>query len=108
MYRILILRAVAGVVGGYVAYRKGRSMLIWGVACAVIPLAVLVVLFLPPVLTKGQTKRCPHCSRIVPAGDTICRYCKKELPIELVQCRECGNFVPVRDYCSSCHRKLKT
>jgi RNA polymerase subunit RPABC4/transcription elongation factor Spt4 len=107
MYRIMLLRVIAGVVGGYIAYRKGRNMLLWGVACAVVPLVVIVVLLLPSVVTKGQTKRCPNCSRIIPAGDAVCRYCKKELPIELVKCSECGSFVPQRDYCSSCHRKLK-
>ncbi len=107
MYRILLLRAVAGVIGGYVAHRKGRNMLIWGLACGIMPLVIIVVLILPPVLARGQTKRCPNCSRIVPAGDTVCRYCKRELPIELVQCRECGSYVPMRDYCSHCHRKLK-
>jgi RNA polymerase subunit RPABC4/transcription elongation factor Spt4 len=107
LYRILLLRVIAGVIGGYVAQGKGRNMLLWGLACALMPLVVLVVLLVPPVLTRGQTKRCPHCSRIIPAGDTVCRYCKKELPIELVQCKECGSFVPERDYCSNCHRKLK-
>lgn len=107
MYRILLLRIIAGIVGGYVAHKKGRSMLIWGLACAVVPLVVIVVLLLPAVLTEGRTKRCPHCSRIIPSGDTTCRYCRKELPIELVRCRECGSFVPIRDYCSNCHRKLK-
>jgi RNA polymerase subunit RPABC4/transcription elongation factor Spt4 len=107
LYRILLLRVFAALIGGYVAHRKGRSVVLWGLACGVIPLAVLVVLLLPPVLAKGRTKRCPHCSRIVPAGDTVCRYCKRELPIELVHCRECGSFVPEREYCSNCHRKLK-
>jgi RNA polymerase subunit RPABC4/transcription elongation factor Spt4 len=98
---------IAAVIGGYVAYRKGRNMFLWGLACGIMPLAVIVVLILPPVLKKGQTKRCPHCSRIIPASDTVCRYCKKELPIELVQCKECGSFVPEQDYCAQCHRKLK-
>ncbi len=107
MYRVLLLRVIAGVIGGYIARGKGRSMLVWGLACAVMPPVVIAVLLLPPVLTRGQTKRCPYCSRIVPAGDSVCRYCKKELPIELVQCSECGSFVPERDYCPNCHRKLK-
>lgn len=107
MYRIMLLRVLAGAIGGYIAYRKGRSALLWGAACAIVPLVIIVVIFLSPVLTGGRTKRCPNCSRIVPARETVCRYCKKELPIELVRCRECGSFVPLRDYCSNCHRKLR-
>jgi len=103
----LILRVLAGVVGVVIAHRRGRDRIIWGLLSAFFPPLILMLLVLPPRVAPGRTRRCPYCSKILNNNDISCRYCKRELPIELVQCRGCGNFVPDKDYCMQCHRKLR-
>ncbi len=105
-YFPFFLRLIAALAGGAIAHGKGRGKIGWGVACFVFPPLIVAVLLLGPVLAEGKTKRCPHCSRIIYRTDTACKYCGRELPIELVQCRNCGNFVPEKDYCVQCHRKM--
>jgi len=107
VYRIIFLRAVAAIAGGMIANRKGRGMLAWSVLCFIFPPLILLILILQPKLARGKTRTCPYCSRVIYKEDTVCRYCKRELPIELVQCKACGNFVPDKDYCLQCNRKLK-
>jgi RNA polymerase subunit RPABC4/transcription elongation factor Spt4 len=105
-YFPFFLRLIAALAGGAIAHSKGREKFGWGVACFVFPPLIIAVLLLGPRLAAGKTKRCPHCSRIIYRADITCRYCGRELPIELVQCRHCGNFVPEKDYCVQCHRKM--
>lgn len=107
MYRLLVLRIIAGLGGGIIAHRKGRARLIWALLCAFFPPLIIVVLLLPPQLAPGRTKRCPYCSRIGYRDDAQCRYCKRQLPIDLVQCHMCGSFVPDKGYCTNCHKKLR-
>jgi RNA polymerase subunit RPABC4/transcription elongation factor Spt4 len=105
-YFPFLLRLIAGLGGGAIAQSKGRNTFGWGAACFVFPPMIVVVLLLGPRLAAGKVKRCPYCSRIVYRDDTTCRYCGRELPIDLVQCGHCGNFVPEKDYCTQCHRKM--
>ncbi len=106
MYRVLILRLVGAVAGWIIADKKGRNGFIWAVLSFIFPLMVLVVLILPPKLAAGKTKRCPYCSKIIYEKDTVCRHCQREQPINLVQCIKCKSFVPERDYCTQCNKKL--
>ena len=64
-------------------------------------------ILLPPLVITGKTKPCPFCKKALQKTDTECRFCGKELPIDLVECRECGSFVPEKEYCMNCNRKLK-
>jgi RNA polymerase subunit RPABC4/transcription elongation factor Spt4 len=105
-YFPFILRLVAALGGGALAHSKGRNKWGWGIACFVFPPLIVVVLLLGPMLAAGKTKRCPYCSRIIRHADNTCRFCNRELPIELVQCSHCGSFVPEKEYCTQCHRKM--
>jgi hypothetical protein len=105
-YFPFFVRLIAALGGGAIAHSRGRNTLGWGAACFVFPPLIIAVLLLGPRLAAGKTKRCPYCSQIIYRGDTVCKHCKRELPIELVQCSRCGNFVPERDYCVQCHRKM--
>jgi hypothetical protein len=105
-YFPFVVRLIAAVAGGLLANGKGRGKFGWGIACFVFPPLIIVVLLLGPKLARGKTKRCPHCSQIVYKTDTTCKHCGRELPIELVQCPQCGNFVPEKDYCMQCNRKI--
>jgi len=107
MSRLLVLSLAAGVVGAIVADRKGRNRLAWGVVCALFPFALLLVVILPPVYSRGITKPCPYCGEIVRHGAASCSRCGKQLPIEMVQCGNCGKYVPEGDYCPECNTSLR-
>jgi RNA polymerase subunit RPABC4/transcription elongation factor Spt4 len=108
MYRLLIIQIIAGIVGAIVANKKGRNYGLWFLLCFFFPPMFFLILMLPPKLTQGRTKSCPYCSRIIPEDETVCRYCMKEQPINLVECKECGSFVPEKNYCMQCNKKLKS
>lgn len=100
--RYLIIQLVAAAAGAYVAERRGRNWIIWGIICFLVPLAFIVLLFLPRVLAEGATKQCPECGRVIRHDATICEYCKRELPIEMVQCPKCGKYMPRGLKCPEC------
>ena len=75
MIRYVILIVVAGIVGAMIAKPKGRSQIIWFLLCAMLPLLVVAILFLPSVVAKGITKKCIHCDEIIKENATVCRYC---------------------------------
>jgi predicted amidophosphoribosyltransferase len=106
MSRFLIF-FLAGLAGAWVADTKGRNRFLWFVLCLFFPPLLFLLLFLPMKVSGGRTKQCPSCGRVVPAKETVCRYCRKELPIEMVQCPSCGSFVPDKGHCIQCHRELK-
>ena len=107
MYRIIVFEVLVGILGSIIASKKGRNPLLWGLLCFIFPLLILVIGIAPPLVKSGKTKQCPYCRKVLQESDTECRYCGKEMPINLVQCKECGSFVPERDYCMQCHRKLR-
>ena len=107
MYRFVVFQALVGILGSIIASKKGRNPFLWGLACFIFPLLILVVGMLPPLMKTGKTKQCPYCRKVLSESDTDCRYCGKEMPINLVECRECGSFVPEKEYCMNCNRKLR-
>lgn len=107
MSRLLVLSLAAGVIGAIVADRKGRNRIAWGVVCALFPVAVLLVVLLPPVYSRGITKQCPHCGEVVSRGAALCGRCGRQLPIEMLLCGNCGKYVPEGDSCPECNKPLR-
>ena len=70
--RFVILLAVAGIVGSIIAIRKGRSPVWWFILCAFFPLLIIVIASLPPLVSKGYTKKCPYCAEIIKEDAHFC------------------------------------
>jgi len=85
VFRYVLLLIIAGIIGGIIAGRKGRSPIFWFMLCAIVPLLIVVIAVLPPVVSKGYTKKCPYCAEIVKEDAIVCKHCGRELPIEMVK-----------------------
>jgi hypothetical protein len=71
---------VPGIAGAYIAGMKGRSKLGWFFICAICPLCIIAIIFLPPVKEiEGKYKQCPACKEFVKWEATICKHCRSEI-----------------------------
>jgi hypothetical protein len=104
MSRYLLVNLIAAAVGMYLSNSKGRSWALWGVICGLFPLSLLVLLIIPPVYSRGITKKCPGCGGIMRQSEVHCGHCGRQTPIEMVQCPKCGKFVPEGERCEECDK----
>lgn len=75
MIRYIILILIAGIVGSILAKQKGRSPVLWFILCAMVPLVIIAIILLPPMVSRGYTKKCPHCAEIIKEDAKFCKHC---------------------------------
>lgn len=79
MIRYIILIVVAGIVGATLARSKGRNQILWFALCAILPILVIAILFLPAAELRGLTKKCKYCGEIIKEEAMVCKHCGKEV-----------------------------
>jgi len=106
MQRTLIIQILAAALGAYLAGRKGRNSLAWGLAAFIFPPLAIIPAILPPIVRVEDIRRCPQCSAPMLKGTEKCPRCGESMPIDMVECGSCGKFVPEGKRCSECGSPL--
>ena len=106
MTRVFIISLIAGLAGMVLANSKGRNPYGWFMACFLLPLSALVLLFLPPLITY-DAKRCAECGGMMAVDSKTCPNCSKEMPIEMVTCKSCGVIVRKSAVCDNCGKPMR-
>ena len=79
-YFILLIMLPPALGGAYLAYNRGRNMVVWAALCAVFPIFLLVIYFNKPLReVPGGFKRCTSCGEFVKWKASVCIYCKATL-----------------------------
>jgi len=85
LVRYILLLIIAGIAGGIIARRKGRSPILWFILCALFPLLIIVIAVLPPMVSKGYIKKCIYCAELIKEDAIVCKHCGREQPIEMIK-----------------------
>ncbi|MBI2968746.1 MAG: zinc-ribbon domain-containing protein [Bacteroidetes bacterium] len=40
-----------------------------------VPLVIIAIILLPPMVSRGYTKKCPHCAEIIKEDAKFCKHC---------------------------------
>jgi hypothetical protein len=76
---VILVPVVFGIIGGRLAYQRGRNPVVWGVGAAAFPICILIVWFEKPLKeVKGHFKRCRSCGEWIKWSENPCRYCSSE------------------------------
>jgi hypothetical protein len=75
----LLIALVSAVWAGFIARRKGSSVLIWAMVGFVVPFLGVVLAALYRYEIDEVRRQCPTCGKIVPLHDAICTRCGTEL-----------------------------
>lgn len=101
---VLAIMILGGLLGGLLAYNKGRTLLFWTLLCGIMPLCLLILLVLPRQPQEGVWRPCPFCLHIMPWQAHVCSACRREVPRPVsAQCKFCNATVWAgQDVCPKC------
>lgn len=101
----LAIMIVGGLLGGLLAWNKGRNLFVWTLCCGVMPLTLLILLALPRLPLEGVWRPCPFCLRIIPWQASVCSACRREVPPpRSAPCKYCNTTVWAgQKRCSKCN-----
>ncbi|NJD91996.1 MAG: hypothetical protein FIA91_10890 [Geobacter sp.] len=73
---LVLVPLVFGVIGGKLAYNRGRNPLVWGAGSALFPICIMIVWFEKPHKeVQGHFRRCASCGEWIKWAEDPCRYC---------------------------------
>lgn len=112
---VILIPVLAATIGARVATAKQRDPMRWGIACLLLPLLLLVLLFLGPGdgVPSGY-RRCPHCAEPIHNAANVCRHCRNDVtPVQQTAdhatrpCPHCGADMDNGAHmCMSCGKSL--
>lgn len=77
---ISVFFVLPGLVGGWIAWSKGRNPLTWLALNMCFPPTLMVTIFQKPVrAVEGHYRQCPKCSEFSKWRETTCKYCQTPL-----------------------------
>jgi len=77
---IFLFFGLPGLVGGWLAYTKGRNLFGWFLLSFFFPPTLMVILFHKPLReVSGHYRQCPTCREFLKWRDPLCKYCKTDL-----------------------------
>jgi len=76
---LVLVPLVFAIIGGRIAYSRGRNPVIWGLFAAIFPICIMIVWFEKPRKeVKGHFRRCHSCGEWIKWLENPCRYCRTE------------------------------
>lgn len=77
---IAVFFLLPGLIGGFLAWTKGRNPLGWFALNLFFPPTLMVTIFQKPLRpVQGHYRQCPKCSGFTKWRDTACKYCQTPL-----------------------------
>lgn len=81
VYFIFIFIAVIGVFGGVLAYKRGRSIVLWCLLSMLFPIFLLVIWYQKPLKeVPDGFRQCTGCKEWIGWDAAVCKYCNTQLP----------------------------
>lgn len=80
-YFVFLIIAAFGVAGGVLAYKRGRSVVLWCVLSMLFPIFLLVIWFQKPLKeVPGGFRQCGGCKEWIAWDSAVCKYCNASKP----------------------------
>ncbi|MBI1919841.1 MAG: hypothetical protein HYS23_02045 [Geobacter sp.] len=81
VYFIFLVIATFGVAGGVLAYKRGRSIVLWCLLSMIFPIFLLVIWFQKPIKeVPGGFRQCAGCKEWIGWDAAVCKYCNASQP----------------------------